>query len=532
MNHSVIFRNVTKNYKLYKKSSEKLLDMIIPKKYGEDFYAVKDISFTAEKGDVIGIIGVNGAGKSTLSNMITGVIPPSSGEIQIEGQASLISIAAGLNNELTGRENIELKCLMLGFSKKEIQELMPEIIEFADIGKFIDQPVKSYSSGMKSRLGFAISVTINPDVLVIDEALSVGDQTFINKCIDKMNEFKEKGKTIFFISHSLRQIRRFCQKALWLEAGEVKAYGTLQEVLPQYEMFLKEFRAMSKEAQRNFRQLVLEKRGQLSEQQLLEIQKHEARIPRSKSRVKGHRSFLKKVRTITMSIFVMGAIIAGVGYAAKLGFIPIGQENAASPSIENTIDKETVQPETEIDVEAEEKPDIRYVNVANANIRSNPMANSPVVGSATFGQAYQIEDIQQDSTGAEWLKITYMENSKGWLSSKIISPIETELNDLETTNKIDSLIGFTPSLSEAIPMIGKQQGEEQVFNYTEYLYINGEVNGFTINISDSSETNVINELGEPHLRMDKVFIYHGSTYDFTFTVLNTGMINTLTVTRR
>lgn len=263
MSHSVIFNRVTKKYKMYKKTSDKLLDILLPNGYGEDFYALQNITFTAEKGDVIGIIGVNGAGKSTLSNLITGVIPPTHGEIEVNGQAALIAIASGLNNKLTGRENIELKCLMLGFSKKEIKELMPEIIEFADIGKFIDQPVKSYSSGMKSRLGFAISVNIDPDVLVIDEALSVGDQTFADKCLDKMNEFKKKGKTIFFISHSIGQVKKFCQKALWLEAGEVRAYGTIEEIVPQYEKFLKEFKAMSKQDQKNFKKLVMEKRSKL-----------------------------------------------------------------------------------------------------------------------------------------------------------------------------------------------------------------------------------------------------------------------------
>src|SRR5690606_13042830 len=178
-------------------------------------------------------------------------------------EVSLISISSGLNGQLTGRENIELKCLMLGFSKKEIQELMPEIIDFAELGNFIDQPVKSYSSGMKSRLGFAISITIDPDILVIDEALSVGDKTFANKSLAKMEEFKEKGKTIFFISHSGHQVKQFCQKALWLEAGEIKAFGSAEEVIPLYDEFVNNFRKMSKAEQDKIRKGFDERRSKL-----------------------------------------------------------------------------------------------------------------------------------------------------------------------------------------------------------------------------------------------------------------------------
>jgi teichoic acid transport system ATP-binding protein len=263
MTKTVIIDNVSKKYKLYNRTSDKLLDIILPNGYGDDFYALQNISFTAEQGDVIGLIGVNGSGKSTLSNIIAGVVPPTNGKVETIGQTSLIAIASGLNNNLTGRENIELKCLMLGFSKKEIRELEPEIIDFSELGRFIDQPVKTYSSGMKSKLGFAISVTVDPDILIIDEALSVGDQAFAEKSKKKMYSFKEKGKTIFFVSHAIGQIKDFCQKALWLELGQIKAYGTTAEVVPQYEAFLKEFKAMSKEEQRKFRETALEKQSRL-----------------------------------------------------------------------------------------------------------------------------------------------------------------------------------------------------------------------------------------------------------------------------
>ena len=261
MTETVIVKNVYKKFKMYKKTSEKLLDVILPGGYGEDFYALQNVSFTANKGDVIGLVGVNGSGKSTLSNIIAGVIPPTSGTVKTIGQTSLIAISSGLKNQLTGRENIELKCLMLGFNKKQIKEMEPEIIDFADIGKFIDQPVKKYSSGMKSRLGFAISVTVNPDILVVDEALSVGDQAFAQKSKNRMFEFKEQGKTIFFVSHSMGQIKEFCDQALWLEYGEIKDYGPVNEVIPEYEKFLKWYKSMSKEEQKKFREEVTKKQS-------------------------------------------------------------------------------------------------------------------------------------------------------------------------------------------------------------------------------------------------------------------------------
>lgn len=257
---SVIVSHVSKEYKMFTKNSEKILDLILPGGYGQSFYALQDISFDANKGDVVGIIGVNGSGKSTLSNIIGGVIPPTSGSVTVHGEAALIAIQSGLKWELTGRENIELKCLMLGFNKKEIKEMAPNIIDFADIGDFIDQPVKSYSSGMRSRLGFAISIHINPDILIIDEALSVGDQTFADKCLDKMNEFKAEGKTIFFISHSLNQMKQFCEKALWIQYGQVEDYGLMKDIMPKYESFIRDYKKMSREERDAFQEKIRERR--------------------------------------------------------------------------------------------------------------------------------------------------------------------------------------------------------------------------------------------------------------------------------
>ncbi|MRH41289.1 teichoic acids export ABC transporter ATP-binding subunit TagH [Aquibacillus halophilus] len=253
MDKSILVNNVSKKYKLYSSQKQRALDIILPKSYGEDFYALSNVSFEAEKGDVIGFVGINGSGKSTLSNIVARIVPETSGSVKIEGDSALIAVESGLKPSLSGRENIELKCLMLGFTKKQIQELEPLIIEFAELEKFIDQPVKSYSSGMKSRLGFSISVNIDPDVLIIDEALSVGDKAFSAKSLDKMKEFKQKGKTMIFVSHSIPQMKEFCEKILWLEYGRVKEFGTTDVVLPKYEDFINRFKRMSKAEKQQYR---------------------------------------------------------------------------------------------------------------------------------------------------------------------------------------------------------------------------------------------------------------------------------------
>lgn len=266
MEKAIIAKNITKKYKLYSNDRERILDLIFPKSYGEDFYALADVSFEADKGDSVGFVGMNGSGKSTLANIIAGIVPETSGSVEVSGQASLIAVAAGLNGELSGRDNIELKLLMLGFSQKEIVELEPEIIDFSELGKFIDQPVKSYSSGMRSRLGFAISVNVNPDILIIDEALSVGDKAFAEKSLDKMKEFKREGKTMIFVSHSLGQMKRFCDKILWLEYGMVRDYGPVDEVLPKYEEFLDEFKKLSGKEKEAYKEKGLERQREMLEQ--------------------------------------------------------------------------------------------------------------------------------------------------------------------------------------------------------------------------------------------------------------------------
>ncbi|WP_114570425.1 teichoic acids export ABC transporter ATP-binding subunit TagH [Exiguobacterium flavidum] len=242
----VVFENVSKRYVLYDKPIDKLKEVLFGKINGKAFYALKNISFSVEEGEIVGIVGINGSGKSTLSQLLANVTPPTYGRVTLRGKSALIAISSGLNNQLTGRDNIELKGLMMGLTKKQIDVITPDILEFADIGDFIDQPVKTYSSGMRARLGFAISINIDPDILVIDEALSVGDQTFTEKCLDKMREFRDRGKTIFFISHSLSQVRQFCSKVMWLEYGEIREFGPTEEVMAEYNKYLHWHKQMPK----------------------------------------------------------------------------------------------------------------------------------------------------------------------------------------------------------------------------------------------------------------------------------------------
>ena len=242
---------VTKKYEVNKKKKDRI-DVFSSSKNDKsnEFWALCGISFEVFAGEAIGLIGTNGSGKSTLSNLIAGMSAPTTGRMLISGKTSIIAIGLGLRKELTGRENIRLKCLLLGMTNKEIDKIMDDIIIFADLDDFIDQPLRNYSSGMKSRLGFAISVHQNPDILIIDEALSVGDETFYQRCIDKIKEFKSEGKTIFFVSHSNKQVRNICDKAMWIHEGNMKEFGPVNEVVDSYNTYVKAYKNLSKKEQR------------------------------------------------------------------------------------------------------------------------------------------------------------------------------------------------------------------------------------------------------------------------------------------
>ena len=233
--------NVSKIYKLYDRPIDRLKEglSITHKNYHTDHIALNNINLKVGKGECVGIIGTNGSGKSTLLKIITGVVNPTNGNVQVNGKISaLLELGAGFNMEYTGIENIYLNGTMMGFSDEEMKSKIKDIIEFAEIGDFINQPVKNYSSGMFARLAFAISINVDPDILIVDEALSVGDIFFQSKCFRKFNEFKEKGKTILFVSHDMGSILKYCERCLLIHHGNQIAVGKSKDIVDIYKKIL------------------------------------------------------------------------------------------------------------------------------------------------------------------------------------------------------------------------------------------------------------------------------------------------------
>ena len=233
--------DVSKHYDMYRRPMDRLIELITRRNRHVTFPALEHVSFEVEKGETVGIIGQNGAGKSTLLKLLCNVTRPSSGTLATHGTiASILELGTGFHPEFTGRDNAALNAAILGLSPAQIKERLPAILEFSELGAFVDRPVKTYSSGMYMRLAFSVAVNVDPDILVIDEALAVGDGHFQKKCIDKIREFQEDGKSILFCSHALYYISSICRRTLWLDHGRVMAYGPSLDVVHDYETFLLE----------------------------------------------------------------------------------------------------------------------------------------------------------------------------------------------------------------------------------------------------------------------------------------------------
>lgn len=240
MDSVIEIKNISKIYNLYNKPSDRLKEALFSRKSRHtEFAALNDVSFNVNKGEILGIIGKNGSGKSTILKIITSVLTPTSGECIVKGKiAALLELGAGFNMEYTGIENIYLNGQMIGFSKDEMDKKLQAIIDFADIGEHIYQPVKTYSSGMFARLAFSVAISVDPDILIVDEALSVGDVFFQNKCYRRFEEFRERGKTILFVTHDMGSVIRYCNRCVLLNAGKKVAEGKPQEMVDLYKRIM------------------------------------------------------------------------------------------------------------------------------------------------------------------------------------------------------------------------------------------------------------------------------------------------------
>ena len=238
---AISVKNISKCFEMYAKPVHRLFQTFFMghKQFYKEFWALRDISFEVRKGECVGIVGRNGAGKSTLLQIITGTLAPTTGEVHVDGRvAALLELGSGFNPEFTGRENVYLNASILGLSRAEIDARFDDILAFADIGEFIDQPVKTYSSGMFVRLAFAVQVATEPDILIVDEALSVGDLAYQNKCIRRIHELQEAGTTIFFCSHDISTVQRICSSAIWIDGGRIREQGDPVEVCTDYSVSL------------------------------------------------------------------------------------------------------------------------------------------------------------------------------------------------------------------------------------------------------------------------------------------------------
>lgn len=233
---AIVARGVGKCYRIYTKPIHRLWDLLLPgPSRGRDFWAVRDVYLDVPQGSTVGIIGENGAGKSTLLKLLTGISQPTTGTVEVRGRiASLLELGAGFHPEFSGRENVHLNCSILGMSDAEIAERFDDIVAFSELGDFIERPVKTYSSGMYVRLGFAVASSVDPDILIIDEALAVGDEHFKGKCLNRLNEFREQGKTTIFVSHDLGAVKSMCGHVVLMDRGTVVEQGPAEKVADEY----------------------------------------------------------------------------------------------------------------------------------------------------------------------------------------------------------------------------------------------------------------------------------------------------------
>src|SRR5437773_480468 len=230
------FANVSKRFTIHhdRRNSiqERIAGLFRPRARGETFWALRDVSFSVGQGESLGLVGHNGAGKSTALKLMTRILEPTSGAVKLRGRvAALLELGSGFHPDLSGRENVFLNGSLLGFSRRDMQARLPEIVDFAEIGDFIDMEVKHYSSGMYTRLAFAVATAVDPDILITDEVLAVGDESFQRKCMDRIYRFRQQGKTIIFVSHALETVRQLCDHAVWLDRGKARAIGVAREVI-------------------------------------------------------------------------------------------------------------------------------------------------------------------------------------------------------------------------------------------------------------------------------------------------------------
>lgn len=232
---ALIARNLGKAYRRYEKPIDSLKELFFRRQYHQQFWALKGASFRCEAGEILGVVGDNGAGKSSLLKLLAGTMQPTHGHLEVNGRVSaILELGSGFHPDFTGLENIRLGCAVLGLNAEEIDARVDDIIAFSELEDFIKQPVKTYSSGMFVRLAFSVVTSVDPDILVVDEALSVGDQHFQKKSMDRMMAFKDQGKALVFCSHSLYHVKELCTRAIWLDKGEIKAQGASTDVIDQY----------------------------------------------------------------------------------------------------------------------------------------------------------------------------------------------------------------------------------------------------------------------------------------------------------